>query len=112
MRAGAEHAQATKKPRLWAALQGELSNSLAQSLSGDRAENIEQAIDAYQQALQVMTRQAMPVEWAQTMINLAMAYYYRIRGDRAENIEQAIDAYQQALQVMTRQAMPVEWALP
>ena len=34
-------------PDLWAALQGELGNSLHSSLSGDRAENLEQAIDAY-----------------------------------------------------------------
>ena len=36
-----------------------------------------------------MTRQAMPVEWAQRMMNLANAYSDRIRGDRAENLEQA-----------------------
>jgi len=52
----------------------------------------------------------MPIEWAQTINNLANAYYSRIRGERAENIEAAIGAYQQTLEVMTRQAMPVEWA--
>ena len=56
-----------------------------------------------------MTRQAMPVEWATTMMNLAIAYRNRIRGDKAENIERAIAGYEQALQVMTRQAMPVEY---
>ena len=89
-----------------------LATAYSNRIRGDRAENIEQAIAAYQQALQVMTRQAMPVEWAQTMMGLANAYYTRIRGDQAENIERAIDAYQQALQVRTRQAMPVEWANP
>ena len=34
-----------------------------------------------------MTRQAMPVEWAQVMMNLANAYSDRIRGDRAQNLE-------------------------
>ncbi|WP_165360821.1 CpXC domain-containing protein, partial [Candidatus Chloroploca sp. Khr17] len=47
-------------PQLWAALQGELGNSLAQNPLGERAENLEQAIAAYEQALTVMTRAAMP----------------------------------------------------
>ena len=76
----------------------------------ERVDNIEQAITAYQQALQVMTREAMPIEWAHSMHNLANAYRDRIFGDHADNIEQAIIAYRQALQVMTRKAMPVEWA--
>jgi hypothetical protein len=66
-----------QNPPLWAALQNELANSLAQTPAGDRAQNIEQAIGAYQQALEVMTRQAMPVEWAETMMNLANAYNNR-----------------------------------
>ena len=88
-----------QNPHLWAALQGELGNSLAQSLSGDRAQNLEEAIAAYRQALEVMTRQAMPVEWAKVMMNLANAYQIRIRGDRAQNLEEAIAAYRQALEV-------------
>ncbi|NJR70004.1 MAG: tetratricopeptide repeat protein, partial [Synechococcales cyanobacterium CRU_2_2] len=68
---------------------------------GDRAENIELAIAAYQQALTVRTQTAMPIEWAQTTNNLANAYSDRIKGDRAENLEQAIAAYEQALTVMT-----------
>ncbi len=102
--------QRADNPPLWAALQGELGNSLVQSLTGERAENVEQAIQAYQQALAVRTREAMPAEWAQTMMNLANAYSDRIRGERAENVELAIAAYQQALAVRTREALPVEWA--
>ena len=95
---------------MWAALQVELGNSLAQNPLGDRAENIESAIAAYQESLTVMTQSAMPVEWATTMMNLAIAYSDRIRGDKAENIESAIAAYQESLTVMTQSAMPVEWA--
>jgi hypothetical protein len=43
---------------LWAALQNELANSLAQTPSGDRAENLERAIHHFSQALEVYTRQA------------------------------------------------------
>ena len=59
--------------KLWAALQVELGNNLVQNPQGDRADNLEQAIVAFQQALQVMTRAAMPVEWAESMNNLATA---------------------------------------
>ena len=79
-------------------------------ISGDRGDNIEQAIDAHQQVLTVRTRNTMPVEWADTMHNLALAYATRIRGDHADNIDQAIEAFHQSLQVMTRAAMPVDWA--
>ena len=41
-----------------------LATAYQNRIRGDRAENLEQAIAAYRQALEVMTRQAMPVEWA------------------------------------------------
>ena len=87
-----------------------LASAYTERVRGDQAQSIEKAIDAYQQALQVRTHEAMPAEWAQSMHNLASAYTERIRGDRAQNIEKAIDAYQQALQVITRETQPAEWA--
>ena len=72
--------------------------------------DLEKAIACYRDALEVITRQAMPVEWAQTTTNLGNAYSDRIRGERAENLEEAIACYRGALEVMTRQAMPVDWA--
>ena len=48
------------QPQLWAGLQVELANSLAQNHQGEGAENFERAIKHYQQALEVMTRMAMP----------------------------------------------------
>ena len=85
-------------------------NLIRQFPLGQRAINLELAIAAYEQVLQVMTREAMSVEWATVQINWALAYSNRIWEDRADNIEQAIAAYEQVLQVMTREAMPVEWA--
>jgi len=99
-----------QNPELWAALSGELGDSLQQNPLGERADNIEEAIRCYGQALEVMTRDAMPVDWAQTMNNLALAYSNRIREDRADNIEEAIGCYGQALEVRTRDAMPIDWA--
>nr|WP_232731833.1 hypothetical protein [Oscillatoria sp. PCC 10802] len=39
-------------------------------MTGDRAENLERAIAAYQAALQVRTREAFPQNWAMTQNNL------------------------------------------
>ncbi|MEM6904159.1 MAG: hypothetical protein AAF556_13055, partial [Pseudomonadota bacterium] len=89
---------------------GTFANLIQQFPLGQRMINMELAIAAYQQALKVMTREAMPVEWAASMMNLANAYQHRIRGEQAQNIEDAIDAYRQSLQVRTREARPVEWA--
>ncbi|MEH1912126.1 CHAT domain-containing protein, partial [Nostoc sp.] len=72
---------------------------------------IELAIAAYNQALEVYTRSAFPVNWAMTQNNLGNAYGERIFGERAENIELAIAAYNQALEVYTRSAFPVNWAM-
>jgi len=99
------------QPKLWSDLQNDLGNSLAQNPLGPRAENIDLAIDHYNQSLQVLTREAFPEHWAMTQNNLAAAYNNRIRGDRAENIDLAIDHFKQALQVLTCEAFPEQWAM-
>ncbi|MFM7476713.1 MAG: tetratricopeptide repeat protein, partial [Microcystis aeruginosa] len=89
-------------------------NNLALAYSdrilGDRAENLEKAIELYGQALEVRTRKNFPVDWAMTLNNLASAYINRIRGDRAENLEKAIELYGQALEIKTRKNFPIDWA--
>jgi tetratricopeptide (TPR) repeat protein len=98
------------QPELWAALQGKLGDSLSDNPLGDRAQDLEQAIEHYEQALAVYTRQHFPEDWAMTQNNLANAYSNRIRGDRKRNLEQAIEHYEQTLQVYTREAFPEGWA--
>jgi len=60
-------------PWLWAALHDALATSLAQSPSGERAENMERAIEHYGMAMQVRTRQTCPTQWATTQNNLGNA---------------------------------------
>jgi len=60
--------------------------------------------------LQVLTREALPQNWAITQIGLGAAYSDRIIGSRAENLKQAIKHYENALQVLTREAFPQHWA--
>jgi CHAT domain-containing protein len=95
----------------WATATRNLATAYYVRIRGDKAQNIEAAIAAYQQALTVATKAAMPVEWAETTMNLGSAYLGRIQGDKAQNVEAAIAAYQQSLTVRTQANMPVEWAL-
>ena len=111
-------------PMEWATTMMNLATAYKNRIRGDspeerlrhRAENLEQAIACYQQALTVRTQSALPMEWATTMMNLATAYKNRIRGDspeerlrhRAENLEQAIACYQQALQILTPESAPLD----
>jgi len=96
------------QPKIWAGLQVELANSLAQNPFGPRAENLELAINHYNQALEVLTHEAFPEDWAMTQNNLGNAYLNRIRGDRVENLELAIDHYNQALEVRTLERFPAD----
>jgi len=76
-------------------------------------ENLEKAIELYEQALEVYTRENFRENWAEnwaaTLNNLASAYSNRILGDRAENLEKAIELYGQALEVYTRENFRENW---
>jgi CHAT domain-containing protein/tetratricopeptide (TPR) repeat protein len=95
---------------LWAFVQVELGDSLAENPSGEPTENLELAIAAYQKALEVYTPQAFPKDWARTQYNLGLAYWNRILGERVENLELAIAAWKAALEVYTHEAFPQDWA--
>ena len=79
------------QPELWGAVQNELANSLAQNPLGERAENIEQAILHYQQALEVYTRQAYPDKCRGTSRRLGNV------GFENQKWSLAIDAYTSSL---------------
>jgi CHAT domain-containing protein len=91
---------------MWAMTQNNLALAYSDRIRGDLAENLDLAIDHYNQALEVYTREAFPEKWAMTQNNLAAAYSDRIRGDRAENLDLAIDHYNQALEVRTIERFP------
>jgi tetratricopeptide (TPR) repeat protein len=91
--------------------QNNLGIAYSNRIRGERADNLEQAITAYERALEVRTREAFPEDWAMTQNSLAIAYRNRIRGEHADNLEQAISAYKQALEVRTREAFPEDWAM-
>jgi CHAT domain-containing protein len=100
-----------QQPELWAALQLEFGNSLAQNPQEEQADNLEAAIVHYQAALTVYTREAMPTNWATTQNNLANVYQSRYERSGEERwATLAEEAYQAALTVYTREAMPTNWA--
>ena len=99
-----------KNPDLWANIQLLLGNKLLSNPHGDRAQQLEYAIAAYQEVLTIRTRQTDPKGWADTMYNLGIVYRDRIYGERSDNLEKSIESYQKALLVKTRETMPIQWA--
>ncbi|NJK70570.1 MAG: tetratricopeptide repeat protein, partial [Microcoleus sp. SU_5_3] len=77
---------------------------------GSRADNLERAIDFYQAALTVRTRENFPEDWAIIQNNLALVYSNRINDSRADNLERAIEFCQTALTVYTCEDFPEKWA--
>jgi tetratricopeptide (TPR) repeat protein len=90
-----------KNPTLWGSLHGMLGNSLRKNPKGDRAENIERAIESFRQAAQVLSKEMEPVLWAFNTNNLAKTYLQRVRGNRKENLEHAVGTFRQALEILT-----------
>lgn len=97
-------------PQQWVRIQINLAISYRNHNLGNRAENLERAIDCYQSVLPVIDRTRSPEIWALVQANLAIAYIDRIRGQRTENLEQAIACCQRALEVYTQTDSPQDWA--
>jgi CHAT domain-containing protein len=91
-------------------IQNNLGITYQQQVWGEPAENLELALNAYQNALTIYTPNTFPQEWARTQNNLGEAYRNRIYGERAENLEQAIACYHTALRVRQRETLPAQWA--
>ncbi|WP_017302077.1 tetratricopeptide repeat protein [Nodosilinea nodulosa] len=91
----------------WATTLNNLATAYRHRLMGDPADNLEQAIKLYKQAMAARS----PLTWPVTMTGLATAYRDRIDGSPAENIESAIAAYAQALSTIPRDTQPVAWAM-
>jgi CHAT domain-containing protein len=98
-------------PGVWAALHTELGISLHHASLGNRADNLESAINHHEQALEVFSYEAFPEQWASTQNNLATVLTDRICGERADNIERAIRYYEQSLLVYVPERFLRDWAI-
>ena len=59
-----------------------MSNELQDRISGDRGRIIDEAIDCYNQKLQMRNPESMPQECTRTQINLGNALKNQISGDQ------------------------------
>ncbi|WP_223479053.1 hypothetical protein [Oricola indica] len=90
--------------------------NLGERAGGEQGMNwLRQAVNAYDAALDIFTRETMPADWAMTQMNRAGALL-RL-GERAGGeqgmawLREAVDAYDAALEIRTRDTMPVQWAM-
>jgi tetratricopeptide (TPR) repeat protein len=73
------------------------------------------AIAAFRAALKIITRDALPAQWAGMHNNLGAAL--RVQGERSGGgiglalLAEAVAAYRAALGVFTRDALPADWAM-
>jgi tetratricopeptide (TPR) repeat protein len=72
---------------------------------------LEEAVEAYRQALKEITRERMPLQWAMTHNNLANALQtLGKRESGTKRLEEAIEAYRETLKEITRERVPLQWA--
>ena len=96
---------------------GAALNDLAISLRtlGERDSDtvrLEQAVEAYQQALEERTQARVPMDWAMTQNNLGNVLQRLGERDSDTNrLEQAVAAYQRALEERTQDRVPMDWAM-
>lgn len=79
--------------------------------SGDRADNLERALETCQTAAGMLDKPETRRPWAHVQQVLAGIFHDRMLGNRSENIELAIAADGAALTVLTRETDPTSWAL-
>lgn len=77
----------------------------------DKEINAQNAINAFQKALEIFTADKYPFEYANTQLNLGRAHNLlgEIR-NKEINVQKAINAFQEALKVYTADKYPIEYA--
>jgi tetratricopeptide (TPR) repeat protein len=73
---------------------------------------LEEAVAAYREALEELTRARVPLDWATTQNNLGNALF-RLgeRESGTARLEEAVAAFREALQERTRARAPIQWAM-
>ncbi|MDB9313358.1 CHAT domain-containing protein [Spirulina sp. CS-785/01] len=82
----------------WGEIQNDLGIAYMARLKGERFDNLENAIAAFQATLKVFTLEDYPENYSLSYNNLGWAYYNRLKGERIDNIEKAIESYNLGLQ--------------
>src|SRR5262245_29516847 len=79
-------------------------------IPGERAQNVERAIAAFNAASVIATKQSSPSHWGSIQVGLSKAYWHRIEGRRADNLELSIQAAEAALSVFTQDKSAADWS--
>src|SRR5262245_35619707 len=79
-------------------------------IPGERAQNIEKAIAAFNAASAIATKASAPSHWGSIQVGLSKAYWHRIEGRRADNLELSIQAAEAALSVFTQDKSTADWS--
>ena len=95
-------------PEYWKSIQNDLGSAYIYRIYGEKAENLESAINCYKNALEVC--EANTEDWAKIQISLGVAYVQKLRGNNTENVQQGINYLSSALSIITRQNFPLEWS--
>ncbi len=97
-------------PETRASLQCALAVAYQQHTCGNRAEHIEAALAACEEALQVYTLTSHASVYASIQVTLGHVYRERTVGTQRDNLERAIACYHLALRVYTLSDLPYEYA--
>jgi tetratricopeptide (TPR) repeat protein len=93
---------------LWRAL------GLASAVMGEQKGEsgwLDQAVAAFRAALEVRTRERVPLDWAMTQNDLGTALWnLGAREDGTVRLKEAVTAFRAALEVRTRERIPLQWA--
>ena len=100
-----------QEPLAWAETQNSLGNILAASGQQLQDEALyEKAVQAFNNALEVLSQEESPADWAAAQYNLGTANQALGRQlNDAKLLQQAADAYSNALLVWTKEKMPLRW---
>jgi tetratricopeptide (TPR) repeat protein len=79
-------------------------------IPGERTQNIERAIAAFNAAAVITTKVSAPSHWGSIQVGLSKAYWHRIEGRRADNLELSIQAAEAALSVFTPDKSAGDWS--
>lgn len=77
---------------------------------GNRDRNVRLAIELFEHALSVITRERDPHRWADVHLHLGSAWQALPTGRKQENLQRAITCFTRAEEVWTQEAEPERWA--
>ena len=100
----------TKFPAVWAEAHAQLGDVYRLKATGDKAANIENAVKAYEEALEVRDANLPRDARGATLLGLGLALVARGQGNRSENIERAIANFEQARLAFDSKANMKRWA--